>query len=100
MFERLHARVLNASKDASSVYILSDIAYELIYQVGEHPSCTAGEMGETESRKEIIPRSHGKRQRSKPGTELRAIRQELGLTFRDVHAASLALREKTANPLL
>jgi transcriptional regulator with XRE-family HTH domain len=35
-----------------------------------------------------------KRQRSKPGAELRLIRQQLGLSFRDVHAASLGIAEK------
>jgi hypothetical protein len=39
-----------------------------------------------------------KRQRSKPGTELRAIREQLGLTFRDVHAASLGIARKHRRP--
>ncbi|PYV50916.1 MAG: hypothetical protein DMG96_36500 [Acidobacteria bacterium] len=34
------------------------------------------------------------RQRSKPGKELRAIRQQLGLSLRDVHAASLSIARK------
>jgi transcriptional regulator with XRE-family HTH domain len=33
-----------------------------------------------------------------PGAELRAIRQQLGLSFRGVHAASLALAKKHRQP--
>jgi transcriptional regulator with XRE-family HTH domain len=39
-----------------------------------------------------------KRQRSKPGTELRAIRHQLGLTFRDVHALSLGIARRHRQP--
>jgi transcriptional regulator with XRE-family HTH domain len=38
------------------------------------------------------------RQRSKPGTELRAIREQLGLSLRDVHAASVAFAKKHRQP--
>ena len=37
------------------------------------------------------------RQRSKPGVELRSIRQNLGLTMRDVHAASLKIAKQRNN---
>jgi len=39
-----------------------------------------------------------KRLQSKPGTKLRAIRQQLGWSMREVHRASLALAKKHRQP--
>jgi len=39
-----------------------------------------------------------RRRQAKPGAELRAIRQQLGWSLRDVHAASVALAKKSRQP--
>ncbi len=39
-----------------------------------------------------------RRRQAKPGTKLRAIRQQLGWSLREVHAASVALAKKHRQP--
>ena len=39
-----------------------------------------------------------RKRQANPGAELRAIRQQLGLSFRDVYAASLAIAKQRRQP--